>query len=198
MTDDVTPHAADLKTQYADRIAEDLAHNESERIRIEKEITALKAELETLTENRAVLERMRDSLAEGVPGGGAQDTSPSPAPAAPSAPSAPTAVKKPTRKVPRQKSAAAKSKSVAKPASSATATQPGATTLIELITSQLSGADGTPRSASEIATALRQAHPDREFNPKVVRNTLEALVAKGRAERTRQKRSVFYVATRTA
>ncbi|MDR6980996.1 hypothetical protein J2X68_007738 [Streptomyces sp. 3330] len=49
-----------------------------------------------------------------------------------------------------------------------------------------------PRSAAEIATALGQAHPERGVKTTVVRTTLEGLVAKNQAQRTRQGTSVFY------
>ena len=48
------------------------------------------------------------------------------------------------------------------------------------------------RQALPAATALATAHPDRNIAATVVRGTLENLVAKGQAERSRQNRSVFY------
>ncbi|BBJ37295.1 hypothetical protein SSPO_000130 [Streptomyces antimycoticus] len=45
------------------------------------------------------------------------------------------------------------------------------------------------RSAAEVTTALTQTLPDREIKATVVRSTLEALVAKGQAHRTKQKRA---------
>lgn len=51
---------------------------------------------------------------------------------------------------------------------------------------------GEPRSAVEISTALSQAHPERGIKTKVVRVTLEGLVAKSLAQRTKQGHSVFY------
>ncbi|MFQ6148439.1 hypothetical protein ACLMNJ_36170 [Streptomyces seoulensis] len=49
-----------------------------------------------------------------------------------------------------------------------------------------------PRLAAELREELLRAHPDREPTPQVVRNTLEALVAKGRIQRHKQGRSVMY------
>jgi hypothetical protein len=49
-----------------------------------------------------------------------------------------------------------------------------------------------PRLAKELRDELLEAHPERRPTPQVVRNTLEALVAKGRIERRKQKRSVMY------
>ncbi|MDQ0710826.1 cobalamin biosynthesis Mg chelatase CobN [Streptomyces luteogriseus] len=66
-------------------------------------------------------------------------------------------------------------------------------TLVELIRRHLA-AQKEPRSAAEISTALGQAHPQRDISVKVVRVTLEGLVAKSQAERSKQGRSVFYTA----
>ncbi|WP_306321960.1 MULTISPECIES: hypothetical protein [unclassified Streptomyces] len=210
---DTTPQA-ELKSRYADRIADDLAHNENELKRISEEIAALQAELGTLEENRALLESMLKSLSSG-------ELPPTPAPTAAKAvgraagkvprqqtrekavaPKSPKASKAPQSKKARETpAAAAKATKSAAPAKTVTPTvkksgqQSG--TLVDLIVSQL-GAETSPRSAAEITTTLQKAHPKREFNIKVVRNTLEALVAKARAERTRQKRSVFYVASPAA
>ncbi|MER5438233.1 hypothetical protein [Streptomyces sp. NPDC002790] len=202
-----TTSQTELKSRYADRIRDDIAQNEGELKRISEEISSLQAELGTLEENRTLLESMLNSL-----GTGALPTLPAPA--------AEKAVGKAAGKLPRQKSretttakpaqakkaaagAPAKAAKQAKPAKAAATTKPAApaaeksepqgSTLVELIVSQLD-ADTSPRSAAEITSTLQKTHPKREFSTKVVRNTLEALVAKARAERTRQQRSVFYVA----
>ncbi|MFQ6147083.1 hypothetical protein ACLMNJ_29140 [Streptomyces seoulensis] len=49
-----------------------------------------------------------------------------------------------------------------------------------------------PRFAAELRTELLERHADRKPTPQVVRNTLEALVAKGRIRRHKQGRSVMY------
>ncbi|MDH6703031.1 putative transcriptional regulator [Streptomyces sp. MAA16] len=56
---------------------------------------------------------------------------------------------------------------------------------------------GEPRSAAEISTALGKAHPERDIKTKVVRVTLEGLVAKSQAQRTKQGPSVYYRAPDT-
>ncbi|MFJ9122501.1 hypothetical protein ACIRJS_00340 [Streptomyces sp. NPDC102340] len=201
-----TTHQTELKSRYADRIQDDIANNESELKRISEEISALQAQLGTLEENRTLLESMLKSLGSG-------NLPPLPAPLAEKP------AGKAAGKVPRQKArdttaakpaqakktagAPAKAAKAVKPAKAAAATKPSApaaektepqgSTLVELIVSQL-GAETSPRSAAEITATLEKKHPKREFSTKVVRNTLEALVAKARAERTRQQRSVFYVA----
>ncbi|MEU0896700.1 hypothetical protein [Streptomyces massasporeus] len=90
---------------------------------------------------------------------------------------------------PPVRTAAGKSASGA--AGGAKASQP---TLVELLRRHLAE-QKEPRSAAEISAALGQARPGRAVSPKVVRITLEGLVARSRAERSKQGRSVFYVAT---
>jgi len=51
-----------------------------------------------------------------------------------------------------------------------------------------------PRSAAEITTALGQQYPERTVKTTVVRTTLEGLVARNQAQRTKQGASVFYTA----
>lgn len=48
-----------------------------------------------------------------------------------------------------------------------------------------------PRSAAEITSSLEQQYPERAAKTTVVRTTLEGLVAKSQAQRTRQGSSVF-------
>ncbi|MFF9340343.1 MULTISPECIES: hypothetical protein [unclassified Streptomyces] len=57
---------------------------------------------------------------------------------------------------------------------------------------ELLGAYEEPRLAKELRDELLAQHPDRNPTPQVVRNTLEALVAKGRIRRHKQQRSVMY------
>jgi hypothetical protein len=83
-------------------------------------------------------------------------------------------------------------KTTAKPPA-APADQP---TLVDLVRDHLTG-QHEPRSAAEIATALNQQHPEREIKAKIVRLTVEGLVAKNQVQRTKQGRSVFYTATET-
>lgn len=78
-----------------------------------------------------------------------------------------------------------------KPAAKAVSGQP---TLVELIRGYLT-AQGEPRSAAEVSTALGKTHPDRRIQTNVVRTTLENLVAKSHAHRAKQGASVFYTAT---
>ncbi|MFD6530958.1 hypothetical protein [Streptomyces sp. NPDC060184] len=57
---------------------------------------------------------------------------------------------------------------------------------------ELLGRTEEPRLAKELRDELMEQHPDRDPTPQVVRNTLEALVAKGRIQRHKQQRSVMY------
>ncbi|MGW5419758.1 hypothetical protein [Streptomyces sp. NPDC003943] len=57
---------------------------------------------------------------------------------------------------------------------------------------ELLGKYDEPRLAKELRDELLTKHPDRNPTPQVVRNTLEALVAKGRIRRHKQQRSVLY------
>ncbi|MFJ6868671.1 hypothetical protein ACIQRS_31505 [Streptomyces termitum] len=67
----------------------------------------------------------------------------------------------------------------------------GRPTLVELIRHHLA-ASSTPCSASEVTTALSEQHRDRHIQTTVVRTSLENLVARGEAHRTKQGSSVFY------
>ncbi|MFF7098094.1 hypothetical protein ACFY9A_37770 [Streptomyces rubradiris] len=88
-------------------------------------------------------------------------------------------------------------------AKTATQTQPGVAAdkakadkqskLVDLVRNHLTGTN-EPRSAAEITTALGQAHPQRGVKATVVRNTLENLVARCQAERSKQGSAVFYMA----
>ncbi|MFI5825241.1 hypothetical protein ACIA8I_40240 [Streptomyces rishiriensis] len=66
-------------------------------------------------------------------------------------------------------------------------------TLVELVRGHLAQ-QSEPRSAAEIATSLGETHPERSVKITVIRTTLEGLVAKAQAQRTKQGSSVFYTA----
>ncbi|MFE4545783.1 hypothetical protein [Streptomyces sp. NPDC056785] len=73
----------------------------------------------------------------------------------------------------------------------------GKPTLVELIHDHLSR-QSEPRSAAEITTTLSESHPERGIKATVVRTTVEGLVAKGRAQRSKQGTSVYYTAAGTS
>ncbi|MEU9328394.1 hypothetical protein AB0D91_32145 [Streptomyces canus] len=64
-------------------------------------------------------------------------------------------------------------------------------TLVDLVREHLAD-QREPRSAAEISTALGRQHPERTIKATVVRTTLEGLVARNQAQRTKQGTSVFY------
>ncbi|MER6627982.1 hypothetical protein ABT301_07065 [Streptomyces sp. NPDC000987] len=64
--------------------------------------------------------------------------------------------------------------------------------LLQDLLLELLAAHTEPRLAAELREELLSTHPDRQPTPQVVRNTLEALVAKGRIQRHKQNRSVMY------
>ncbi|MFG3129930.1 hypothetical protein ACGFZU_19745 [Streptomyces tendae] len=89
-------------------------------------------------------------------------------------------------------------KTAGKPAEKkAPARDTGRPTLVELVREHLAG-QREPRSAAEVTTALGEAHSGRTVKTTVVRTTLEGLVAKNQAQRTKQGTSVYYTATETA
>ncbi|MFD5539853.1 hypothetical protein ACFWIJ_19065 [Streptomyces sp. NPDC127079] len=55
-----------------------------------------------------------------------------------------------------------------------------------------------PRSAVEVAEAIRSGQPGRTIKTTVIRTTLESLVARNLAQRSKQGRSVFYTSTAAA
>ncbi|MFI2038893.1 hypothetical protein ACH470_30215 [Streptomyces bottropensis] len=91
------------------------------------------------------------------------------------------------------KTAAPKTATSKSAASKSTAPKKDQPTLVELIRRHLTE-QSEPRSAAEVAAALTQAHPDRRIQTNVVRTTLEGLVAKSNAQRSRQGSSVYYTA----
>ncbi|MFF3932932.1 hypothetical protein [Streptomyces hirsutus] len=164
----------------------DLERNIKEQERIGAEITALQERLAALRQDHTVLMSVQQAL--GI----------TPAPAKPAAEPESAALPSPrkaavaepgkrTAKKPAAKKSAVTASSAAKTA------RP---TLVELIRGHLTE-QSEPRSAAEISTALGRAHPERDIKTKVVRVTLEGLVAKSQAQRTKQGASVYYTAPAT-
>ncbi|NED05299.1 hypothetical protein G3I55_26980, partial [Streptomyces sp. SID6648] len=79
----------------------------------------------------------------------------------------------------------AKSSGAKSAAKSAAKKAPARPTLVELVREHLAG-QREPRSAAEVATALGEAHTGRTVKTTVVRTTLEGLVARNQAQRTKQ------------
>ncbi|MGA5317156.1 hypothetical protein ACPCTK_24030 [Streptomyces pseudogriseolus] len=115
-------------------------------------------------------------------------------PGGPAKAAGPKAARKPatSASAPAGKASAAKAPRKA----SAKAAQPDrgdAPKLVDLVRGHLAE-QKEPRSAAEIAAALGQAHPGRTVKVTVIRSTLEGLVARNQAQRSKQGTSVFYTA----
>ncbi|MEV7222092.1 hypothetical protein AB0N98_19690 [Streptomyces sp. NPDC093681] len=110
-----------------------------------------------------------------------------------------TTTAKPAAEAPAKTTTKPVTKSTAKQApkaagKSAAQKAPGRPTLVELVREHLAG-QREPRSAAEVTAALGEAHSGRAVKTTVVRTTLEGLVAKNQAQRTKQGTSVYYSAT---
>ncbi|MEV2197854.1 BlaI/MecI/CopY family transcriptional regulator [Streptomyces phaeochromogenes] len=191
---EVESATTELKTQYAAQVAADLERNTKEQERIGAEVAALQEQLSALQHDQALLVNLQRTLgAETLEAGSGEEESVTAA--KPSLPRQASAESKSGR---RKKATASKPKKAAAKTPEPKASSPGAKlpTLVELIHNHL-GRQSEPRSSAEISTALAQAHPDRDIKPKVVRTTVEGLVAKGHVQRTKQGSSVFYTAAET-
>ncbi|KUL37411.1 hypothetical protein [Streptomyces regalis] len=180
-----TAPATELTSQYVNQVASDLERNVKEQERITAEVTALQQQLAALQHDHTVLVNMQQAL-------GVAATAPEPVRA--DSATVPSPRQKATAKSRRQAKAPATEKPAAKKQTGkkavAKTVQP---TLVELVRRHLTE-QSEPRSAAEIATALSQAHPDRGVKTTVVRTTVENLVARNQAQRTKQGSSVFYTA----
>ena len=207
MSETTTP-TSELTSQYAAQVASDLERNVKEQERVSAEIAALQEQLTTLQHDHTVLMTMQNAL--GVPTA-PLESAPAPESATVPAPRKKTSAAPPAGKQPRGKKTAAAgqtrttgrktagkkaagktggTKTEASTAETATAGRP---TLVELVRAHLAE-QSEPRSAAEVATALGEAHPERGIKTTVVRSTLEGLVAKKQAERTKQGTAVYYTA----
>ncbi|MFI5877391.1 hypothetical protein ACIBAH_34170 [Streptomyces sp. NPDC051445] len=176
----------ELTSQYSAQVASDLERNLKEQEDLSGEIEALQARLASVQRDHTVLVNLQQAL--GVP-------APAAAPAVEPAASVPAARKKTTGAAKR--SAAPGKRTGKKAAVEASAAPAASPKLVDLVREHLTG-QSEPRSAAEIATALDQMHPERTVKTTVVRTTLEGLVAKNRAQRTKQGKSVYYTASDTA
>lgn len=186
-----TVNGTELTSQYFNQVTGDLERNTKEQERITAEIAALQQQLAALQHDHTVLEAMRQAL--GAPAGGA-DGIPAPVVSAVPSPRKKASAASGGRRQAR-KGAAAPPKNVKRPRKKAAAGEPAVKSarpsLVTLIDQHLAG-QSEPRSAAEIAAALSQGHPNRDIQTKVVRTTLENLVARSRVQRTKQGSAVFY------
>nr|WP_310591961.1 BlaI/MecI/CopY family transcriptional regulator [Streptomyces canus] len=184
---ETTAEATELASQYSARVASDLEHNVKEQERLSNEIEALQAQLTALRHDQTVLVNIQQAIgATTVPASEIVAT----VPASRKKPSTPSGKgRKPAAESRKQ----ATKKSTAKSSSS----RAGVPKLVDLVREHLVGLS-EPRSAAEVTTSLVKQHPERNIKATVVRTTLEGLVAKNQAERTKQGRAVFYTATEAA
>lgn len=195
-----TATTTELTSQYISQVAADLERNVKEQERITAELTALQEQLTTLQHDHAVLVSVQQALGVTTPASETtkvdNTTVPSPRKKTTAAPGTRRPAKTSTAKQPDAKNQPAKKPAAKKPEAKKTATKKTGTTLIDLVHRHLTE-QSEPRSAAEIAEALGHAHPDRDIKTTVVRTTLENLVARSLAQRSKQGSSVFYTTAET-
>ncbi|MFJ8083051.1 hypothetical protein ACIQ6Y_20900 [Streptomyces sp. NPDC096205] len=184
----------DVASQYSAQVTSDLERNLKEQERLSGEIEALQAQLTALQHNQSVLASIQQAL-----GTSAETAAPAPATAVPAPRKKPAARSGPARQSKAQKPAAAAKKRPGRKSTTtqAATSQPAAPKLVALVREHLAD-QREPRSAAEVASALEKQHPERTIKTNVVRTTLEGLVAKNQAQRSKQGSSVFYTSAGTA
>jgi cell division septum initiation protein DivIVA len=219
---ETTVPATELASQYINQVTGDLETNVKEQERIGAEIAALQEQLAALQRDHSVLVNVQKALgiaetqaepaaepqraevpsprskkAGAASGGKAKARTSTAAPRKSAAKKSPVeeagAAKAGTAEAGTAKTGTAKTGAAKAGTAKTGAAKAAQPTLVELIRRHLTD-QKEPRSAAEISTALGKAHPKRDIAAKVVRVTLEGLVAKSQAERTKQGRSVFYSA----
>ncbi|MFC8248578.1 hypothetical protein [Streptomyces chartreusis] len=190
---ETTAPATELTSQYVAQVTNDLERNVKEQERISAEIASLQEQLAAVQHDHTVLVNVQQAL--GITQAPTQPAAEVESAAVPS-PRQKTGAARGGKKA-RTSTAAPKKATAKKPVAKPDASKAARPTLVELIRRHLLELK-EPRSAAEISAALGQAHPERQFADKVVRVTLEGLVAKSQAERTKQGRSVFYTAPKSA
>ena len=196
---DVAETKRSLRPDYEARLATDLQQNQEEHERVTAQIAELNELLRTLEQDRAMLLSMQRAVsAEDQPttdqaqpaGSGTATIEMAVSETASSAKGSaqvPAARKEPDGKKSRRTARAATTRAAKKPAGDTAAAKPKAT---ELVREYVAGVP--TKSAAEVAQAISTAHPSLKINANAVRMGLEALVAKGLAERVPQGRSVYY------
>ncbi|MFE6805088.1 hypothetical protein [Streptomyces sp. NPDC057681] len=183
-----------VTSQYATQVAQDLELNTKEQERIGAELAALQAQLVVLQDDQSVLHSMQKTL------GSRPASVPSTPEPSTSLPQQASGKKTTTRRAPSKtatkassakKTTAQAKKDKAQGAEPKAATASAQPTLIALIRTHLDQ-QKEPRSAAEVTSALAEAHPQRTIKSTVVRTTLENLVAKSQAHRSKQGASVLY------
>ncbi|MER6441058.1 BlaI/MecI/CopY family transcriptional regulator [Streptomyces sp. NPDC001185] len=194
---EVKDQTTELTSQYAAQVTVDLERTTKEQDRISGEIQALQEQLAALQHDHTVLVNLQQALGGTSLAAKAPTASVSSVPHQGIAASKSGKTKKTTATNTKARKTAPKqpaSKPSSPGASSVKAPKPATgPTLVEVIRGYLKQ-QNEPRSAAEITTALAEAHTERTVKATVVRTTLEGLVAKNHAQRTKQGSSVFYTA----
>jgi hypothetical protein len=174
---------ANTHDRYVQQVADDLQ-------RVSTQIAELRTRIAELEGDRRLLAALRDTLGA-PPDVESSDASSSEIPLPPALPqprgsvSAQTSSKTPRRKAPGgARKAAAGTRAAAVPS-------------LNSLVLGLMARQREPRLAAEVAAEMAVVHPERPASAPVIRNTLEALVAKGSLERDRQGRSVYYSSVTT-
>ncbi|MGI5133805.1 hypothetical protein [Streptomyces sp. CA-106110] len=186
------PDSPRIETLYARQFAADLETNRAAQEETITLIASQQKRLEQLKRDEEWLLRMQKSLptphqAADTPDA-AEGEAPVPQPRQEETGDAPS-----EQAQPAAKKAAAK-KTTAKRTTAKNNEPP----LRELVEDILRHHTGEPRMVSEVREELIAAHPDRSPSPQLVRNALEAGVAKGRVERATQQGSVMYTLAKPA
>ncbi|MEU0211217.1 hypothetical protein [Streptomyces canus] len=182
---ETAPGTTELTSQYSTQVAGDLEINLKEQERLSGEIEALQGQLAALRDDHAVLLNMQQILGTPATAG---------SPATPPGAAVPAPRKKaaaPDKRTGTRKSTAPAGKRTGKKAAAKASTERSGPTLVDLVREYLADTR-EPRSAAEISTELGRQHPERTIKATVVRTTLEGLVARNQAQRTKQGTSVFY------
>ncbi|MEW2294341.1 hypothetical protein ABZ719_16795 [Streptomyces sp. NPDC006743] len=180
--------AATLRSRYVEQAASDLEENRRRQQELAEKIKMLKQEEGLLVDILTLAERYEASSdpsrlpeqAQGEPALTPEESGSGTVPAGTGAPARRTA----SRGTP----AARAGRTAPRTAAKGKSRQP----LLGDLLRDLLGQYEEPRLAKELRDELLEKHPDRNPTPQVVRNTLEALVAKGRIRRHKQQRSVMY------
>ncbi|MFJ6530575.1 hypothetical protein ACIQMZ_35640 [Streptomyces longwoodensis] len=177
---ETTTSATELTSQYKNQVASDLDRNVKEQERVTAELTALQQQLASLQHDHSVLVSVQQALG----------ATPAARPARAGSATTSSRQKKSEARPRRQ----VKTTPAKQPTGKKAVAKTAGPTLVKLIQQHLAD-QGEPRSAAEVTTALSKAHPERGIKTSVVRASLENLVARSQAHRTKQGSSVFYTVT---
>lgn len=187
MTDSAVPGRS-LLSDYEARIAADLESNREAHERVTRQMAELAGSLKTLEQDREMLLSMQRVFKEDTAKAAAELTKAD-------VPGRTRTRKKTAATVPSARKAGSSktgtgNKAPGKRAQSLVgSTDTRTPSLVQLVRDHLSG---EPRTAAEVQEAVSAQHPDRPISVNAARTSLEALVAKGTAQRSRQGRAVFY------